>query len=465
MAHKCLYSLQPVTAEKILRIEELKNPDNGYVPFYRLYSEAITLMISNSPDQYKKKASIVSKYVEKLEDLPDNAPDYRLLLGEAKVIAGLLNVKYDSKFSGLMECLKGYNLLEENAKKYPLFEPDGKIPAMLKIGVAFMPKILQWGVKLLGIKSNPQEGLRELADYERFAKGKPGYEEEAFLFTMAAFKLMGQEEEALNLIHAKMKDIKEITLLNYLAATVCNDANESETTLILLSNIVPEKLEMPFPALLYITGKTKMLLLDPDSNIPLMDYLKQPVGIDYLKSTLYDLACYNYISGNIPEYRNYIEQVKEKGRELHNRDIEAAFEAKKSGFPNIYLMKVDFLVKGGYALRAEAELSKIVNINTLKENEKVQYNYLRGECKRLENKVKEAESAYRIAINSGKVTGDYFAQKAMVQSGLMMEKNGFKQEAKKYYDLCLQFKAVSNPYSDLYNNKAKAGLIRLSLSR
>jgi hypothetical protein len=317
----------------------------------------------------------------------------------------------------------------------------------------------------LGIKSNPQAGLKQLSDYGKFAQGKPGYEEEAFLFTMAAFKLMNQEDEVMKMIREKTEDIRETPLLSYLAATVCYDANEAETALLLLSNIAPEKLEMPFPVLMYATGRAKLLRLDPDVNIPLTTYLKESTGIDYMKTTLYDLACFYYISGNIDEYRNYIEQVKEKGRELHNRDIEAAFESKKVGFPNIYLMKAELLVKGGYADRAEAELSKIINVNALKENEKVEYSYLKGECKRLENQVKEAESAYQISINCGKVTGDYFAQKALVQSGLMMEKNGLKPEAKKYYDLCLQFRATNNPYSDLYNNKAKAGLIRLSLSK
>jgi len=78
--------------------------------------------------------------------------------------------------------------------------------------------------------------------------------------------------------------------------------------------------------------------------------------------------------------------------------------------------------------------------------------------------VKDAESAYLKAFETGKNSGDYISQKALVQAGLMMEKNGAFQLAEKYYHLCLRFRANSNPYSDLYQNKAKAGLIRLSIS-
>ena len=49
LAHQYLFALRPVSAEKLLKTEEIKNPDNGYITFYRLYSNVITLMISNSP--------------------------------------------------------------------------------------------------------------------------------------------------------------------------------------------------------------------------------------------------------------------------------------------------------------------------------------------------------------------------------------------------------------------------------
>ena len=463
-AHQFLFALRPLSADKILNSEEIKNPDNGYVTFYRLYGDIITLLIANSADEYDKKLPLLNEYIYKLKKLPDNAPDYRLLLGEAKVFTGLLHVKYNSKFSGLIECLRGYNLLEENTEKYPLFEPDNKIPGLIQIGVAFMPKILQWGIKILGIKSNPQEGLKRLSEFVKFAKGKPGYEEEALLFTMAAYKLMNQEEEIMKMIHEKKEFIKEVALLNYIAATISIEANDAEIGLQLLSNIVPGKLEIPFPPIHYLLGKAKMLRLDPDANIPLLAYLQESAGSDYLKTTLYELACYYYISGNNSEYLNYLKKVKEQGRELHNRDIEAAFESTKKELPNLTLLRTDLLVRGGYFIRATDELAKILPKDTLSETLKVQYYYLTGECKRQNNLVGQAESAYLRAVSAGKNSGDYLAQKALVQAGLMMEKNGFKPDAGKYYRLCLHYKAKNNPYSDLYHNKAKAGLIRLSFA-
>ncbi len=462
IAHQYLFAFRTVSCEKLLDAEEIKNPGNGYVTFYRLYREIIGLTISNSEEEYQKKYPLLRGYVDKLEKLPDNAAEYRMLLGEAKVFTGLMRVKYDSKLSGLIECLKGYRLLEKNEEKYPLFEPDCKIQGMVQIGVAFMPGILQWGIKLLGIKSDPQGGLKKLSDFTKFAKGKPGYEEEAFLFTIAACKLMNQDEEVMKLIHQNQEHFKEMALLNYMAATICLEANDAETALQLLSGIVPEKLELSFPPLHYLTGKAKMMRLDDDAYIPFLNYLAAPPGTDYLKATLYELACYYYISRKHIEYQNYMEQVKVKGRELHNRDIEAAFEAQKTEQPNILLMKADFLVRGGYFARAEDELKKVTGINSLAESVRVHYYYLTGECNRLKNHIKEAESAYLMAAAIGKISDDYMAQKALVQAGLMMEKNALKTEAEKYYRLCLDFKTKNNPYTGLYRNKAKAGLIRCS---
>ena len=460
--HKYLFELRIHSAENLLKAEEVKNPQNGYITYYRLYSEVIRLMIANSTSEYKLRAPVLNEYIDKLKKLPDNNPEYRLLIGESKVFTGLLHVKYDSKFSGLIECLSGYNLLETNIENYPEFIQSIKIPGMIQIGVSFMPKILQWGIKLLGIKGDPQAGLKKLSDYSEFAKGKSGYEEEAFIFTMAAYKLMNQEEALIKMIQAKKDFIKEATLMNYIAATVCAEANQAETALDLLSNIAEEKLEIPFSPLHYLTGKAKMMRLDPDANQQLMKYLQESTGADYLKADLYELACFYYISGNTTLYRKYLEQVKEQGREVHNRDIEAAFEADKTELPNLNLMRAEFLVKGGYFINAEKELNNMPTVNLLNDGEKVRYFYLAGECQRLRKLVKDSENNYLKAFEIGKTTGDYIAQKALVQAGLLMETNGSPSEAKKYYHLSLHFKSNSNPYSDLYQNKAKAGLIRLS---
>ena len=462
LAHQYLFALRTLSAEKVLSSEAIYNPQNGYVIYYRLYLEVIELLIANSSEVYFNKVPALNQYIDQLKKLPDDAPDYRMLLGEAKVYAGLLQVKYGSKFSGLIECLRGYNLLEENAEKYPFYEPDKKIPGLIQIGVAFMPKILQWGIKILGIKGNPNAGLKKLSEYTRFSDGIPGYEQEALIFTMAAYKLMNQEDALMKMIHQQQEHFKNFALLNYVAATATIEANEADVTLKLLSHIDPEKLEIPFPPYNYLLGKAKMLRLDSVANIPLMIYLKKSVGIDYLKTTLYELTCYYYISGNNSEYLYYKAQVKEKGREFHNRDIEAAYEVMKSEPPKISLLRADFLIRGGYFERAEEELKNIVPADTSTESEKVQYYYLKGECKRLNNQINQAESAYYKAVTLGTNSGNYFAQEALVQSGLMMEKAGSKFEATKYYQLALHFKAKTNPYSDLFRNRAKAGLIRLS---
>lgn len=324
-AHQDLYALRLVSAEKLLRTEEQTNHLNGYITFYRLFSEIIALTVSNSPEQFTKGAPSLNSYLKTLRELPDNSPDYKMLLGEAYVYTGLSNIKYDNKFSGLINCIKGYNLLEDNAEKYPQFEPDDKIFGIVQIGVAFMPRALRWGAQLFNIKSNPQEGLKNIARFSEFARGKPGYEEEAFLFTMAGYRLMNQDDAAMKLIKEKMNDFKEMAVLDLIAATVCAQANDAETALILLSDIAPEKLEIAFPQLLYMQGKTKLMRLDPDTDLPLIGYLKVSPVQDYIKTILYDLACFYYVSANTTRYREYLEQVKTRGREFLSRDVEAAF--------------------------------------------------------------------------------------------------------------------------------------------
>ena len=464
LAHQELYALHPASAEKLLRAEELKNGLNGYIVFYRLYSEIISLTLSNSPEEFSKKVPVLDKYIQAIRVLPEDTPEYRMLLGEALVFTGLLNVKYDNKFSGLVDCMKGYNLLEENAQKYPSFEPDDKILGIIRIGVAFMPGVLKWGARLFNIESNPQEGLKNLATFSEYSRGKPGYEEEAFLFTLAGYRLMNQEDAAITLIREKMSAFKESSILNLIAASVCTQANDAETAISLLSEISPEKLEIAFPQLLFMKGKAKLMRLDKDSDIPLLSYLKESSGDDYIKTILYDLACFSYISGDTARYLAYLGQVSEKGREFLSRDIEASFEAKKNGFPNRSLMRAELLVRGGYVHEAESELSAITDLKVISVDDKVLFHFLKGECFRLTNRVRQAESEYLNSVNAGESTGSYISQKALVYSGLMMEKNNFPKEAEEYYNSCLRFDPVGNPYSSFFRNRAKAGLIRLSLS-
>ena len=385
-----------------------------------------------------------------------------MLLGESKVYSGALKVKFGSKLSGMFECLKGIKLLESNKKEFPGFEPNGKLLGMIHVSVAFMPKALQWGIKVLGIKGDAVAGLKELSDYSKFAEGKPGMKEEAFLLTMGAFKVMGQDEMTMKLIENWMNGIKDFAVLNYLAATICLESNEGETAMALLSNIIPEKLETPFPYFFYLLGKAKLFRLDDDAPVPMNHFLEKAYGPDFQKATLYNLACFAFANGKKDDYRNDIKLIKQKGRELFNRDIEAAYEAASTILPNIYLMRAGLLIRGGYAQKAESELLKVHNLTGLTIEEQVRFYFLSGEYNRLINHPAEAEKDYMIAINMGNEKGLDNAQEAIIKVGLMKEKNGFKRDAEKYFKQCLQFKGNNSPYSDLYNNKAKAGLIRLA---
>jgi hypothetical protein len=462
LAHQSIYALKIQSAESLLQTEERANPKNGYIVFNRFYAEVIDLVISNSPDKYKKVSPKLDEYIDRIEKLPRDAPDYKMLLGEAKVYSGMLNVKYGSKLSGMLECLKGYKLLESNGKQYPEFEPNKKIPGIIHIAVSFMPKVLRWCIKILGIKGDPVTGLKELSDYSKFARGKPGMNEEAFLLTMGAFKIMGQDELAMKLIKARMNGFKDIALLNYLAATMCLESNEAETAITMLSNISAEKLETPFPPVFYLTGRAKLFRLDPDAHVPMKRFLKESNGPDFQKATLYNLACLALASGEKDEYLNYMNQVKLKGRELSNRDIEAEYESEATGLPNIHLMRAGLLIRGGYAQKAWPELLNVQNMTNLTIEEQVRFHFLSGEYNRLINNSVEAENNYLKAINIGYEKGLDNSQHAIIQLGLMKEKSGLNQEAEKYFKQCLDFKDNDSPYSDLYNNKAKAGLIRLS---
>lgn len=465
LAHQYIYALKTQTAEKLLETEERVNPQNAYIIFYRFYSEVIDLLISNSPDKFRKKSPKLEEYINKIEKLPQDVPDYRMLLGEAKVYSGMFSVKYGNKLSGILDCVKGYKLLDSNEKKYPEFEPNKKIPGIIHIAVSFMPKVLRWCVNILGIKGDPVTGLKELSDYSKFAAGKPGMSEEAFLLTMGTFKIMGQDESAMKLIKARMNGFKNLALLNYLAATICLESNEAETAINLLSNISVEKLETPFPPIFYLTGKAKLFRLDPDADIPMKRFLQESNGPDFQKATLYNLACLALASGQVGEYSDYINQVKIRGRELSSRDIEAEYEAESNNPPNINLMRAGLLIRGGYPQEALPELLKVQNMINLTLEEQVRFYFLSGEYNRLMNNCAEAENNYVKAINMGYEKGLDNSQHAIIQLGLMKERNGLKQEAEKYFKQCLGFKSNDNPYADLYNNKAKAGLIRISNSK
>lgn len=461
-AHQDIYALKIQSAENLLQAEERVNPKNAYITYYRYYSEVIDLIISNSPAKYKKISPKLEEYIRRLEKLPSNAPDYKMLLGESKVYSGMLKIKFVSKLSGMFDCLKGIKLLESNKKEFPGFEPNGKLLGIIHITVAFMPKALQWGIKILGIKGDAVAGLKELSDYSKFAEGKPGMEEEAFLLTMGAYKILGQDEMTMKLIKNKMNGIKDIAVLNYLAATICLESNNGETAFALLSNIIPEKLETPFPYLFYLTGKAKLFRLDNDANVPMNHFLETADGPDFQKATLYNLACFAFANGKKDDYLKDIKLTKQKGRELFNRDIEAEYEAESPILPNIYLMRAGLLIRGGYAQKAEAELLKINNLTGLSIEEQVRYNFLSGEYNRLINNTAEAEKDYLKAINMGREKGLDNAKESIIKIGLMKEKKGFNREAEKYFKQCIDFKDNKSPYADLYDNRAKAGLIRLS---
>lgn len=425
-------------ARIIIEKEKTTHPENGYIIYLEHYAESIELIISEDEQVYEKLINSYEDRMDQMDGMDDGSPDNEWLQAEMLFHTGLAQIKFGTRISGVTKMLSSYNRIKEHRQKYPRFWQNQKLSGVFNILLDFVPPFMRWAADIFGFTGDSEAGLAQLREYAKKAKNTSGLAEESIIFTNLAYTLTWKNEDAYHFMTLQDDDLLNVTLVKYLYANSAFYTYRNEETLRLLDEIHPEKLQVNFYYLSYITGRSKLNHLEKDARIFLEAFLKDYPGLDYKKDICNRLSYYYLIEGDLDKYEEYRAKTAVVGQDLRERDREAVIESSSGLIPHTGLLKARLLCDGGYFNQADS-LMKLIDPELLSHTAyQLEYHYRKGRIDQLAGKANLAIEEYIKAFNLGKSLPYTFATRAALQLGIIYENMADYPLALKWYQYCLE---------------------------
>ncbi len=460
-AYGLLLDLKFKQADSTLKVLESKEPKNLCVPYLQDVADFLYIVVTEDEKEFERRAKFRDKRIATLETAADNDPFRNIALGEAHLHWAFSNMRIGNYVTGAMSVRKAFQLLEDNTKRFPTFIHSYKAMGLLHTLIGTVPDNYKWATNLMGVDGTIHQGISEM---ERVIKGTSGrkefplvHKETLFLFTFLQINLVNKPEALKEL--QRHLDRHNGPLIDFAKARVLQRSGKTDAAIGVLE-LSLKKRPTSFPYLHFLLGEMKLSRMDVDANEPLKAYTILFKGKSYLKSAQQKLAWHSLLVGRDQKgYFEHLARITAVGNTTIDGDKSAQREADEKKLPNVYLLRSRIMFDGAYYVQAVNTLANAPEGSFPTQDEKLEYNYRLGRIYHEMGEHSKAISRYESTIKQGASSARYFAANASLQLGLLYEKLGEKDKAKKHFQACSSFK--NTEYRDSINQKAKAGLLRL----
>ena len=450
-------------AQLLLEKEKNENPNNTLAYLIENYSDYLKIQVGEEKTDFDILKKNKEKRIEIVENDKSKSPWYLYSQAEINLQWAANRLKFGEYFTAAFEINKAYRLIQENNKLYPDFIPNKKSLGLLYTLIGSVPEQYSWILSIIGMEGNIKTGLNLMAESIKEMKVDKDYrimlEETYFLYAFLKMNLDNNRKDLENLL-TELKD-SDYLLLKFALSRIASKLGENDLAIQILENRILNKDYYPFHYLDYLLGINKQNKMDDECVIHFKNYLDNFKGNNYKKSALMRMSWHYHIKGNKEKYSLYKNRINSLNGKQVDADREAQSYYSNSKAPHVNLLKARLLFDGGYSTLAVEELEKI-NSNKFFENSKnnLEYFYRYGRCMEQMNKNDVAIKYYKKTVLAGKDDPLYFAAKSALQIGLLYEMDNNLDEAKRYFNICIEME--DHQYEQGIEQKAKAGLNRLN---
>lgn len=460
-AYNAIIALRLDEGQQLLHQEQKLHPDNLIPVYLENYIDFLSVYTSDSRQLYSKLHGNKDLRMEMLKQGDNNSPWYLYCAAEMNVQWATMSIRFGEYMTAIFEIRKAYKFLEENKQRFPEFKANGKSLGVLYALLGSVPDKYKWGLALLGMEGNVQQGMNELKQLAEYGK-KNDYifqEETITLYAFLLFHLQNNAETAWQVLRQNGFPAKDNLMNVFACAHLGVYGKHTDEALKILENRPDAKLFTEFPLVEYLTGLAKLHKLLPDADKHFKKFIAESKGESHVKSSLQKIAWSYLLKGDTANYKTYIAKAGKKGGNLIEADKQAQKEYESKQIPNVYLLKARLLFDGGYYEKAATEMSRLSEKNFKTEETATEYLYRFGRIYHEWNKTDSALQMYERTIDKGKNLPRYFAANAALSSAQIYEQQGDKDKAVSFYNLCLSF--ADHEYKNGIDQKAKAALNRL----
>ena len=440
--------------------------NNAFAVYVENYADLITLLVSDDPQLLAQLAPRQDQRLDALEKLPENEPYRRFLKAEIRLHWAFVKLKFGKEMSASWDIIKAYKLLDENAKKFPDFLPTYKSLGLLHVLIGSTPQNYQWVAKLLGLRGNIQQGLREV---QRVITNDSLFKAEAQLIEILlhAYVLKyseKQNQELLQLLHSQPDNL----LLQFFGVTVSMKDGRGEQALQLLENRPRGAAYLPFPFLDYLRAE---ILLQKGQYLTaetqLNGFLLRYKGQNFLKDAYLKLFLCNWLNNNDVAAQKYLQKLVNVGQTVVESDKAAQqfaenFLKGKVLVSQKILMKARLAFDGGYLDTALQILKPLTETTFANPRDRAEFSYRLGRIYQRRNEPDLAIVCFDRAVALSAVEHYYFGATAALQLGYIYQIKNQKNKAIGAFRQALNY--PKHEYKNSTDNKARAALTEMGVT-
>ena len=462
-AYEKTISLQFQEAERELAKIRLEDPDNLMILHVENYLDFFRVYINEEEAEFKKLEKNKDNRIKQIEQEGDQRSPYFLYLqADIRLQWALARLKFEEYSTAFFETNKAFKLLTKNVEKFPDFMPNKKNLGILHAMAGTIPDNYKWAVEWLSsMEGTIDEGrgeLREVIDYAR--KNDFIYEQEIYVYyTYLLLHLDNDNEEAWKVINTANLKPAESPMACFIMANVAMRTDRGDEAIAFLEKRPKGPQFHPFYYLDYMLGLTKLQRLDDDAGKYLLRFVDNFKGRNFIKDAFQKLAWHSLIHGDRAGYTKYMERCKSNGYKVVGSDRSADADAKSGDVPVLDLLKARVLFDGGRFEQAYDQLKNKKAEDYLAEKNQLEFTYRMGRITHKLKKYNEAIGFYQKTIDAGKPSPYYYACRAALEKGHVLEIQGRLSEAREAFKLCLTMSP--DDHKTGLHQQAKAGLRRL----
>lgn len=451
-------------ADAQAQIDQIKlvDPDNLIIYHIENYIDFFTIIINEDVAEFRRLEKNKSLRLDKIKQGDQSSPYYLYAQAEVRLQWALARLKFEEYFTAFTEVSKAYKLLTENEQRFPSFVANKKSLGVLHAVIGTVPDTYRWGIKLLGgMDGSIAQGTKEIEAVLQYAKTNEFiFEEETLvLYAFLMLHLKNNTNRPWQILRNSRLDPNKNPLACFVLANVAMRTGRNDEAIRILQHRPVSRDYHPFHYLDYMLGLAKLKRLDTDADVYLKRYVKNFKGRSYLKEAYQKLAWDRLIKGDESGYQRYIQYCLEKGATQIEGDKSAYREAKSGEIPHADLLRARLLSDGGYYRRGyELLIAKTAGDFSVK-RQQLEFSYRLGRILHEMKNLPDALQYYQTTILEGKDEPYYFACNAALQAGNILEGQKRYQQARIFYNLCLEMRP--DQYRNGLHQKAKAGLNRL----
>ena len=457
-AYQSLMALELNQAKQQIQLETKQHPGNAIPILLENYHDFLTIYTLDTWAAFEQRKKQKEVRIELLAAGDQSSPYYYYSMAEVHVQWAALNIRFGEYLSAIFDIKRAYGYLSENQKRFPDFQANNKPLGLLYALIGSVPDKYKWGLNLLGLDGNVDQGLNRLKNLLVYSKTNDFIfkEETATIYSFLLFHLKNDKEAAWQTLQEHQFSERNRLQLYALAHVGIYGKHNEEAKQLLQQSAQNFG---TFHQLNYLFGLAKIHTLDTTAADNIKRFLTNYKGDNHLKSAYQKLGWCALLNKDTANYYQWLNKAENLGNTMVEADKQAAKEAASNKVPNIQLLQARLLFDGAYYDKAFQQINQLDEQTLTNTALKTEYYYRKGRILHEWNKLEAALLNYDRTMATGKNLPLYFAANASFESGQIWEKKGDTAKAKEYYQNCLAY--PEHEYKNSIDQKAKVALSRI----